>query len=185
MARIIKNELEQMNFTCIKFVKSAGEFLNFNKKYILLFLTSIVFLGCQDQNLEEDLVNGLKNYRKVRLVNETIIDGYEIKKWAFRKTNFITYEFVFQLNDDAKSDTIEKYGLGLVYYADQKYLPDDKSYLMIQTKPVLITRGNFKYIIETVAPPAIYLDSLHMFLTGRDGYTGVIGNMVRLKNIKL
>lgn len=156
-----------------------------NKTILGAFLPCLLFLSCGDQRLDDNLFNGLIEYKKVRFINETIIDGYDIKKWAFQEIDSLDYQFVFQLNEDAKSDTIEKYGLGLVYYTDKKFLPQNADYLIVVTQPALKTVGEFKYIIETVSPPAKNLDSIHFFLTGRDGYTGVIGNMVRLKNIKL
>ena len=159
--------------------------LMLNKNLIFPFLALILMFGCSDRATEPSLENGLKNYRKVRIIDETIIKGYTIKKWAFKKLDSSHYEFIFQLNNDVNGDTIEKYGLGLVYFADKKYLPENKEFLIVQTKPTLISKGEFKYIVETVVPPITALDSLHIFLSGREGYTGVIGNMVRLKNVQL
>ncbi len=155
------------------------------KNLIFIFLLTTFFISCSDSSKELNLENGLKNYKKVRVIDESILDGYVIKKWAFKKVDSVSYQFIFQLNNDISVDTIEKYGLGLVYFADKKYLPGSKDHLIVQTKPTLISVGDFRYIIETVIPPVLELDSLHIFLSGRNGYDGVIGNMVRLKNIKL
>jgi hypothetical protein len=168
-----------------KYLSNFLEVLYFNKYLIVAFSLSIILIGCNNLHKEPNLENGLKNYSKSRMIDESIIDGYVIKKWAFQKLDTATYQFIFQLNNDANNDTIEKYGLGFVYYANKEFLPNNNSYLMVQTQPTLISKGNFKYIIETVKPPTTNLDSLHIFLTGRKEYTGVIGNMVRLKNIKL
>lgn len=157
----------------------------FKKHLISTFFISIIFLSCGDFTKEPDLENGLENYRKVRIIDESIIDGFVIKKWAYKKINSDHYQFIYQLNNDVNSDTIEKYGLGLVWFADKKHLKDNKGYLIVQTKPTLIRKGEFNYIIETVEPPNQILDSIHIFLTGRQEYTGVIGNMVRLKNVQL
>ena len=169
----------------IEFMVSKFSNLRIKLRFTIIFLSSIFLLSCNEVSLDENLENGLNNYRKSRAINHSIIDGYELKKWAFIKEDSINYKFIFQLNEDIDSDTVAKYGLGLVYFADKKYLPDNKEYLIALTQPNLISKGNYKYIIETVKPPTRKLDSIHVFLTGRNQYTEVIGNMIRLKNVQL
>lgn len=152
---------------------------------LIPFLFALSTSSCTNKSKEEYLENGLKGYRKVRSINEIILDGYVIKNLAFFKTDSIENLFVFQLNKDAEVDTIEKYGLGIVFFADKKIIGNDKGYILQQTKPIVQTYGEFKYILQRFDPPATYLDSLHIYLSGREGYTGVIGRMVRLKNLSL
>ncbi|MBT0607156.1 hypothetical protein [Aequorivita echinoideorum] len=151
--------------------------------YFVLIMLS--FISCQNYTLEKSLENGLSDYRKTRYINEKMLDGYFIKKIAFFKKDSLNYRFIFQLSDDAEKSVIEKYGLGLVYFADKKTLKDTNGYIIHQMKPNLKNYGKHKYIIETVLPPAQYLDSIHIYLSGRNNYTGVIGNMVYIKNIDL
>lgn len=153
----------------------------------LVFLVSIniIFISCSQNDLEYYLENDLNGYRKFRGVNEEVLSGYFIKKFAFQKQDSLNYKFIFQLRDDTDKDTIEKYGLGFVFFADQKYISHERGYILKQTKPFLESHGNHKYIVTDISPPGPYLDSLHIYLSGREGYSGVIGKMIRLKNIQL
>ena len=135
--------------------------------------------------MEPNLKNGLGSYRKIRHINEAFLEGYKIQKLAIFKTDSVNYNFVIQLNNDAIDDTVSKYSLGMVVFTDKKFLPPNNKYLIWGMQPQTKQYGNFKYIIKSVQTPIKHMDSLHLFLYSREGYKGVIGNMIRLKNIQL
>lgn len=161
---------------------------NIKVKYakILFVFSSFCFLtvSCTEKDVSYHLNTGLAEYRKLRNVNETILDGYSVQKLAFNKQDTTNY-FIFQLNDDAQADTISKYGLGVVFYMDKILTEKNKGFIMHQTQPEMQTFGKYKYVIEPMNLPTSYLDSIHIYLSGRAGYNGVIGKMITLKNIEL
>lgn len=150
-----------------------------------MVLVSLLLFNCSDNDLNSNLQDGLKNYRKIRNINENLIEGYAIKKLAFFKKDSLHYKFVFLLNNDAVEDTIGNYSFGLVVFADKKYLPDDEDYLIWGMQPIIEKHGEYKYIVKDVETPINHIDSLHIFLYDRDGYKGVKGHLIRLKNIEL
>lgn len=152
---------------------------------ILVFL-SLIFLSisCKEKEMSYYLDDGLSNYRKLRNVDESILNDYRIQKLAFMRKDSLNY-FIFQLNDDARADTINKYGLGVVFYMDKKLTEKNKGFIMLQTQPEMQTFDKYKYVIEPFKIPTSYLDSIHIYLSGRAGYNGVIGDMITLKNIQL
>lgn len=159
--------------------------MKLNKHIFLAISTIFLLFSCSNDTLEYNLENGLAKYRKVRHINESFLEGYSVKKLAFFKSDSLNYKFVLQLNDDAVADTIAKYSFGMVVFTDKKYLPEGKNYLIWGTQPIIEKRGDYKYIVKDVETPIKYIDSLHLFLYNREGYNGVIGNMMRLKNIEL
>lgn len=134
--------------------------------------------------MEEHLSRGLKHYRKKRYINKELMPKYGFEEVAFFKKDSLDYLFAFKLTENTSADTVAKYGFGLVYFTSDGSIPD-KNYEVEIMKSEMKEINGFKYIVEEVSPPAAYLDSLHLFITGRDGYTGVKGNMAYLRNILL
>ncbi len=156
-----------------------------NKAFISIFFLSNCFLSCSDISLETNLEDGLTSYRKVRNINESFIEGYTVNKIAFFKKDSINYEFVLKLNNEVEEDTVANYSLGMVVFTDKKYLAEEQDYLIWGMQPTIKQYGDYKYIIREVETPIKYMDSLHIFLYARDGYKGVRGSLIRLKNIQL
>lgn len=159
--------------------------MKFIKPLFLITLIAYTIFGCSNDTLEYNLENGLSKYRKVRHINESFLEGYSVKKLAFFKNDSLSYKFVFQLNDDAAYDTIAKYSFGIAVFTDKNHLPEGKNFLIWGTQPIIEKHGGYRYIVKDVETPIKYIDSLHLFLYNREGYNGVIGNMMRLKNIEL
>lgn len=159
--------------------------MQLNKQTWFVILVSVLLFNCSEKDLNSNLQNGLKNYRKIRNINENLIEGYAVKKLAFFKKDSIHYQFVLLLNNEAVKDTIENYSLGMVVYADKRYLPANDEYLIWGMHPTMEKHGEFKYIVKDVETPIKHIDSLHIFLYDRNGYKGVESRMIRLKNIEL
>ena len=153
-------------------------------RLLSIFILVFFMVGCGNSSMEDNLSNGLKYYRKKRYINKELVSNYGLQEVAFFKKDSLSYDFVFKLSENSVADTIGKYGFGLVYFtSDGSVGPEGYRISMMKSEMKMV--GDYKYIIENVTPPANYLDSIHIFITGRDGYTGVIGNMAILRNIQL
>ncbi len=127
------------------------------------------------------LINGLENYNKVRDINESLIENYEINKIAFFQNKTENIEIVLKLNDQTTQDIINSYSLGAYIYMDNKYLYSQD--INWNTKPTIQVLNNHKYIINTLNISQRRMDSLVFYLFDRDKYRKILGNRVVIKNI--
>tara|TARA_Y100000385_G_C12974751_1_gene585658 strand:+ start:326 stop:799 length:474 start_codon:yes stop_codon:yes gene_type:complete len=154
-------------------------------KIVLAVAVLFTLFSCRNETIDEALDNGLKNYKKIRVINESLLNGYDINKLAFFKKDSTNYTFVFLLNNNTSADSVAKYSFGLVVFPEKKYQLSDKNYSIWGMQPNLVSINGYKYIIKEVDTHIKHLDSLHIFLYDRDKYRGVKSDMIRLKNIRL
>lgn len=149
----------------------------------IVAILSMFFISCETHSFQENLNTGLTNYKKARFIDNGFIKGYELNKIAFFKEDNANYTFVFKLDDSTIKDSVEKYRLGIVFFPKGDTMaPMSKWWYM---EPTIQTLGEYQYIIEKVTVPSKNIDSLRLFLSDKDGYHGVIGNVLILKNLKL
>ena len=154
-----------------------------NKVFFLL-MSCLLFIGCQKKSNEHYLFGGLEGYSKFRYINEEFIKDYGVQKIAFFQ-EADQLQYVLKLGDNVSEEKIKQYSLGLQVYANKKYMPKEKSYLIWDIKPELQEMGENKYIIQGFQEPIKEIDSLVFFLYDRTKYQGVIGSTISIKNIKL
>jgi hypothetical protein len=153
-----------------------------------IFFTIIILFTlfcCRNETIDEALNTGLNNHKKIRVINESLLNSYDINKLAFFKKASTKYTFVFLLNNNISADSVAKYSFGLVVFPEKEYQLSDKNYSIWGMQPNLVTINGHKYIIKEVETDIKQLDSLHIFLYDRDKYRGVKSDMIRLKNIRL
>lgn len=151
---------------------------------LAIFITILLFaISCKNRSLQENLDTGLLHYKKVRYVNRDFINGYGIEKIAFFKEQDSYYTFVFKMDDKTVNDTVENYRLGIVFFPEGDTVAPFSKWLFM--KPTISKVGTYKYLIEKVNLPSNNIDSLRLFLSAKEGYQGVFGNVILLKNLKL
>ena len=155
------------------------------KLNVLFTLILICSFSCERRNREYFLLNGLEGYRKARTINQFMVEGYEINKVGFVKTEKGKLELIVKLNDEIEQETINKYSLGLYAYANNKYLSYKQNELHWNVHPKFYNIGSSKYLIDTINLAPTKMDSLVFYLFDRDKYRKIIGNRVVLKNIAI
>lgn len=135
--------------------------------------------------MEDSLQNGLTSYKKIRNVNQSFLDGYEVKKIAFFKTDNGNHKYVLQLNNDIPKSTVENYSLGFYAFVEKEHLSMNRKYLIWDTKPELMEIEGHKYIINEFRKPIKKMDSLIFFLYDRERYSGIIGDRIIIRNLAL
>ena len=153
------------------------------KLYATFFL---ILFSCNENRTDEyHLQTGLSEYSKKRRINENFIENYSIQSIAFFNKGSENEQLVLKLNDDIPEEIVEKYALGI--HAFSKELQEDnvKGFLIWDRRPLLDKVENNNYISVNVKTRIKVFDSINFFLYQREGYEHVIGNMIRLRNVKL
>ncbi len=145
----------------------------------LAFLFVIFCISCTEKDMSTHLRTGLNEYVIKRKLNLSFVDNYTVKSIAFFNTES-QQQLVLEMNENVSQQTIDKYMLGVHGYKE-----GITSMLVWNYKPELQKFGKYTYIITNVKTPIVRLDSMRLFLYQREGYKHVIGNMIRIKNIKL
>lgn len=169
-----------MNFLNIKL-------LNFVKKkvqQIILFSFCILSISCDDRETIYHLESGLKDYRKLRKMNENLVDDYSVRAIAFFNDKNLNRQIILKLGDDVPKEVIEKYSLGIHAYSKKAVEAAHKGFFIWDVKPELNKVGEHKYLLVDTNSSINTVDSIIFFLYDRDIYRNVIGNRIRIKNVK-
>lgn len=152
------------------------------KFYATFFLFQFMLFSCQQHSKQNYLEKGLEGYLKKRKVYQQFISSYAVEEIAFFETPE-NPEFVLKLDKNITKETVESYTLGVHVYAKQD--SSQAPFFVWDTKPSLIEAQQNKYIISEFKTPLKMIDSVIFFLYDRKGYTKVIGNRIKLNNLKI
>ena len=161
-------------------------------RVLFVLILSVVFVSCKKDELTIHLETGLANYDRARPVNEKLINGIELEKFAIIKTGTQSYSLVLKLNDKVLKEEIEKYTVALEAILDDKnkLLRDytaDHNKKGFNFKPELKVVNNHHYLITNIETKIKRFESLDvwLFLLENGKYKSSGGNRIRVKNLGL
>jgi hypothetical protein len=169
--------------------------MNFLKQELLRYLKKRVrivpiffvfpsFFSCDHIENMAHLENGLSEYRKLRKMNEILVEGYTVKTIAFFDDKDNTRQMVLKLGDNVSSEVVEKYSLGIHAYSEKALKLESRGFFIWDVKPELSRIGDHKYLIVNTKSSISQADSIIFFLYDRDKFRQVKGNRIRIKNVK-
>lgn len=151
-------------------------------------LIILIFTSCKDI-VEHHLEQGLFELENSRIVEKSIIEGYEIHSVGFFKNDDGTQKIAIRLNSDISQEVISKYTFGfhikLKKSENSNPIEMKRKYLSFSFVPKLYTIGEYKYIIHDYQIKSKDIKSIRFFIYNLGKYKIKYGNDVFVKNIKL
>tara|TARA_B110000967_G_C18831061_1_gene534116 strand:+ start:163 stop:654 length:492 start_codon:yes stop_codon:yes gene_type:complete len=152
----------------------------------------LLFVSCKQDTLIKHLETGLVSYDRARPVNEKLMDGITLEKFAIIKTNEESYSLVFMINNNVVKEEVEKYNVALeailnednILLRDYKAAHNKKGF---NFKPNLKIVGNYGYLISEIQTKIKRFESLDiwLFLLDNEVYKSAGGNRIQIKNLGL
>lgn len=152
------------------------------KKVFYAILLLIIIVSCKDEKaknvgneslIKEDAVsttpssfeNELLDLREIKL---QFTPEYKLKKFGLQKINDTVFNFVFQLDQSTKAETVEKYSIGVKGFDEKLEKPFRSSY-----NPILKTIEANNYIfLKSGLDDIRYFDSLDVYIYKRKDWKG-------------
>ncbi|TYB74191.1 hypothetical protein ES676_08390 [Bizionia saleffrena] len=160
------------------------------KSVLLVLMLGVVFVSCKKDALTKHLETGLEDYDRARPVNEILIAGIELEKFAIIKTGAETYSVVLKLNDDVIKEEVEKYTVALEAILDDenKLLRDyeaEHNKKGFNFKSELKIVNNHHYLINNIETKMKRFKSLDiwLFLLENEEYKSIGSNRIQIRNI--
>lgn len=129
----------------------------------------MLFVCCQKDEFTKHLETGLIKYERARPVNESLIKGITLEKFAIFKTAEDSYSLVIKLNDNVISEELEKYHVTFEAILDDenRKLRDhnaDHNKKSYSFKSELRVINKHNYLINTIETKMKYFESLDIWL---------------------